>query len=200
MQIRLPDTQQRINAKQDSIHPVAPRAESLSVLDEELIKVANLFGGEEAVAVVRSLKKIGEATDEIIANDLKAEKEVRLNNVRKILYKLYDHGLVSCTRVRDEKTGWFIFYWRLQPDQLDAFIRSRKKRALDKLKQRLDFERDHTFFTCKTDLDVRVTFEEAMESSFKCGKCGNQLASSENSELVSVLEARVERLEAELSR
>jgi len=172
----------------------------LSVLDEELIKVANLFGGEEAVAVVKSLKKIGEATDEIIANDLKTEKEIRLNSVRKILYKLYDHGLVSCTRVRDEKTGWFIFYWRLQPDQLDAFIRSRKKRALDKLKTRLDFERDHTFFICKTDLDVRVTFEEAMESSFKCGKCGNQLESSENSDMVSVLESRIERLEAELSR
>jgi transcription initiation factor TFIIE subunit alpha len=170
------------------------------VLDEELIKVANLFGGEEAVAVVKSLKKIGEATDEIIANDLKTEKEIRLNSVRKILYKLYDHGLVSCTRVRDEKTGWFIFYWRLQPDQLDAFIRSRKKRALDKLKTRLDFERDHTFFICRTDLDVRVTFEEAMESSFKCGKCGNQLESSENSDMVSVLESRIERLEAELSR
>jgi transcription initiation factor TFIIE subunit alpha len=168
----------------------------LSVLDEELIKIANLFGGEEAVTVVRSLKKLGEGTDEIIANDC----GIRLNTVRKVLYKLYDHGLVSCTRVRDEKTGWFIFYWRLQPDQLDAFIRSRKKRALDKLKQRLDFERNHSFFTCQTDPDIRVTFEEAMETSFKCGKCGSQLDSSENAELISGLESRIQKLEAELSR
>jgi transcription initiation factor TFIIE subunit alpha len=169
---------------------------ALSVLDEELIKIANLFGGEEAVTVVKSLKKLGEGTDELIANDC----AIRLNTVRKVLYKLYDHGLVSCTRVRDEKTGWFIFYWRLQPDQLDAFIRSRKKRALDKLKQRLDFERDHSFFVCKTDSEIRVTFEEAMESSFKCAKCGNQLDSSENAELIVVLESKIERLEAELSR
>jgi transcription initiation factor TFIIE subunit alpha len=166
------------------------------VLDEELIKIASLFGGEEAVTVVKSLKKLGEGTDEIIANDC----AIRLNTVRKVLYKLYDHGLVSCTRVRDEKTGWFIFYWRLQPDQLDAFIRSRKKRTLDKLKQRLDFERNHTFFVCKTDIEVRVTFEEAMESSFKCGKCGNQLDSSENADMVSILESKIEKLEAELSR
>ena len=166
------------------------------MLDEELIKIANLFGGEEAVTIVKSLKKLGEGTDEIIANDC----TIRLNTVRKVLYKLYDHGLVSCTRVRDEKTGWFIFYWRLQPDQLDAFIRSRKKRALDKLKQRLDFERDHTFFVCKTDVEVRVTFEEAMESSFKCGKCGDQLDSSENADMVSILESKIEKLEAELSR
>ena len=168
----------------------------MSVLDEELIKIANLFGGEEAVTVVKSLKKIGEATDEIIANDC----GIRLNTVRKVLYKLYDHGLVSCTRVRDEKTGWFIFYWRLQPDQLDAFIRSRKKRALDKLKQRLDFEKNHSFFICKTDPDVRVTFEEAMETSFKCGKCGNQLDSTDNAGLITGVEARVQKLEAELSR
>ncbi len=168
----------------------------MSVLDEELIKIANLFGGEEAVTIVKSLKKLGEGTDEIIANDC----AIRLNTVRKVLYKLYDHGLVSCTRVRDEKTGWFIFYWRLQPDQLDAFIRSRKKRTLDKLKQRLDFERNHTFFVCKTDVEVRVTFEEAMESSFKCGKCGNQLDSSENAAMVSILETKIEKLEAELSR
>ena len=173
---------------------------ALSVLDEELIKIANLFGGEEAVTVVKSLKKLGEATDDMIANDCKAEKEVRLNSVRKILYKLYDHGLVSCTRVRDEKTGWFIFYWRLQPDQLDAFIRSRKKRILDKLKMRLDYERNHTFFVCKTDPDVRVTFEDAMETSFKCAKCGKQLESSENGGMISVLGTRIERIEAELSR
>ena len=168
----------------------------MSVLDEELIKIANLFGGEEAVTVVKSLRKLGEATDEIIANDC----GIRLNTVRKVLYKLYDHGLVSCTRVRDEKTGWFIFYWRLQPDQLDAFIRSRKKRALDKLKQRLDFEKNHSFFICKTDPEVRVTFEEAMETSFKCGKCGKQLDSSDNTELISGVEARIQKLEAELSR
>jgi transcription initiation factor TFIIE subunit alpha len=174
----------------------------LSVLDEELVKVANLFGGEEAVTVVESLKAIGEGTDETITNDCKTRfnKEIRLNTVRKILYKLYDHGLVSCTRVRDEKTGWFIFYWRLQPDQLDAFIRSRKKRALDKLKTRLQFEREHSFFTCKTDPDVRVTFEEAMESSFACAKCGNQLQSSDNSDMIMVLEDKIGQLEAELSR
>jgi transcription initiation factor TFIIE subunit alpha len=175
---------------------------SLSVLDEELIKVANLFGSEEAVTVVKSLKAMGEGTDETITNDCKTRfnKEIRLNTVRKILYKLYDHGLVSCTRVRDEKTGWFIFYWRLQPDQIDAFIRSRKKRALDKLKQRLDYERNHSFFICKTDSSIRVTFEEAMEGSFKCQKCGSQLQSVENGDMITVLEGKIDRLEAELSR
>jgi transcription initiation factor TFIIE subunit alpha len=168
----------------------------MAVLDEELMKVARLFGGDEAVTVVNILKKESEATDEMLAN----ESTVRLNTVRKILYKLYDHGLVSCTRVRDEKTGWFIFYWKLQMDQLDAFIRSRKRRVLEKLKHKRDYETNHSFFICKKCGDVRVTFEEAMESSFRCSKCGGQLESSENAPVVEFLEKRIKQIEVELKQ
>jgi transcription initiation factor TFIIE subunit alpha len=168
----------------------------MAVLDEELMKVARLFGGDDSVTVVNILKKKSEATDEMLAN----ESTVRLNTVRKILYKLYDHGLVSCTRVRDEKTGWFIFYWKLQMDQLDAFIRSRKRRVLEKLKHKLDYETNHSFFICKKCGDVRVTFEEAMESSFRCSKCGGQLESSENAPVVEFLEKRIKQIEDELKQ
>ena len=172
------------------------KGSDMAVLDEELMKVARLFGGDEAVTVVNILKNKSEATDEMLAN----ESTVRLNTVRKILYKLYDHGLVSCTRVRDEKTGWFIFYWKLQMDQLDAFIRSRKRRVLEKLKHKFDYETNHSFFVCKKCGDVRVTFEEAMESSFRCSKCGGQLESSENAPVVEFLEKRIKQIEAELKQ
>jgi transcription initiation factor TFIIE subunit alpha len=168
----------------------------MAVLDEELMKVARLFGGDDSVTVVNILKKKSEATDEMLAN----ESTVRLNTVRKILYKLYDHGLVSCTRVRDEKTGWFIFYWKLQLDQLDAFIRSRKRRVLEKLRHKLDYETNHSFFICKKCGDVRVTFEEAMESSFRCSKCGGQLESSDNAAVVEFLEKRIKQIEDELKQ
>jgi transcription initiation factor TFIIE subunit alpha len=168
----------------------------MAVLDEELMKVARLFGGDDALTVVNILKKKSEATDETLAN----ESTVRLNTVRKILYKLYDHGLVSCTRVRDEKTGWFIFYWKLQTDQLDAFIRSRKRRVLEKLKHKLDYETNHSFFVCKKCGDVRVTFEEAMESSFRCSKCGGQLESSDNAPVVEFLDKRIKQIENELKQ
>jgi transcription initiation factor TFIIE subunit alpha len=168
----------------------------MAVLDEELMKVAALFGGDEAVTVVNILKNKSEATDEMLAN----ESTVRLNTVRKILYKLYDHGLVSCTRVRDEKTGWFIFYWKLQTDQLDAFIRSRKRRVLEKLRHKLAYETNHSFFVCKKCGDVRVTFEEAMESSFRCSKCGGQLENSDNAPVVEFLEKRIKQIEDELKQ
>ncbi len=167
----------------------------LAFMDEELLKVARFFGGDDAVRVVEVLGKLKEASDDMIA----AEISTRLNTVRKILYKLYDHALVSCTRVRNEQTGWYTFFWRLQPDQVDAFIRSRKRRTLEKLKSRLEHERSHSFFICEKCPDVRLTFEEAMETAFRCSKCGGHLTGVDNSKIVEKLSDLIKKLEDELS-
>jgi transcription initiation factor TFIIE subunit alpha len=163
-------------------------------MDEELIKVARFFGGDDAVKVVEVLQRMKEVTDEIIT----AETGIRLNTIRKILYKLYDHALVSSTRVRNETTGWYTFYWRLQPDQLDAFIRSRKRRTLEKLKSRMEHERSHSFFICEKCSDVRLTFEEGMETAFRCPKCGGHLTGVENSKIIEKLSDLIKKLEDEL--
>ena len=162
---------------------------------DDLARLASFFGGEEAINVVKALAAAGVTTDDVIAN----QANVRLNTARKILYKLYDHALVTCTRSRDENTGWFIYHWKLQPDQLDAFVRSRKKKALEKIRTRLEFERGHSFFMCKGCLTVRVTFEEAMESAFRCSGCGGQMISDDNGRIVQVLEDSARKLESELS-
>ena len=80
--------------------------------DATLLKVAEALGEEDAVKLIDILKNSDEITDDEIAT----KTGIRLNSVRKILYKLYDHSLVSLRRTRDPKTGWFIFHWRLQPD------------------------------------------------------------------------------------
>lgn len=167
----------------------------MSFLEEELMKVVERVGGEDAVKIVETLKRLGEATDETIAN----ESEVKLNDVRKILYKLYDNTLVSSTRVRDMKTGWFLYYWQIQLDQLDAFIRSRKRRVLDRLKNRLKYEESHEFFKCEKCLSVRITFEEALDSAFKCTECGGTLVAVNKSRNVEFLKKRIKLVEDELN-
>ena len=68
--------------------------------DKTLNKVAEVFGNEEAIKVMNVLKGVDEITDDEIAN----KTGIRLNWVRKILYKLYDHSLVALRRSRDENT------------------------------------------------------------------------------------------------
>lgn len=166
----------------------------MTVVDDQLLEVAKFFGGEDGIKIIQALEKLGEATDEAIA----AESGVKLNIVRKFLYKMYSHGLISGIRARDEKKGWLIFYWRIQKDQLNAFIRNRKRKALEKLKKRLEYEKLHEFFVCEKCNNVRVSFEEAMESAFKCLNCGEPLKSFNNSKIIEFLTKKVKQLEEEL--
>jgi transcription initiation factor TFIIE subunit alpha len=162
--------------------------------DETLNKVAQVFGSDDAVKVIDILREVEEITDDEIAN----KTGIRLNFVRKILYKLYDHSLVALRRSRDESTGWFIFHWRLQPDQLEGFIQNQKRRILDKLEMRLRYEKNHDFYYCYTPGCKCIPFEEAMELVFKCPTCNKPLMHYDNGKLVEALDTRIERLRKEL--
>jgi transcription initiation factor TFIIE subunit alpha len=167
----------------------------LAFVDEKTLqRVAEAFGGEEAVQIVKVLKETGETTDDEIA----AKTEIRLNTVRKILYKLYDHSLVGLRRSRDKNTGWFIFHWRLQLDQLEGFILNQKRRVLEKLKARLRYEQAHDFYYCFTEGCKRVPFEDAMELVFRCPTCSKLLMHFDNTELKETLTLQVEQLRKEL--
>jgi transcription initiation factor TFIIE subunit alpha len=162
--------------------------------DATLLKVAEALGEEDAVKLIDILKNSEETTDDEIAN----KTGIRLNSVRKILYKLYDHSLVSLRRTRDPKTGWFIFHWRLQPDQLEGFILSQKRRVLEKLNVRLEYEKNHDFYYCQTAGCKRVPFEEAVELVFRCSTCGKPLMHYDNEKILDALGKKVDILRKEL--
>ena len=167
----------------------------LSFIDDETImKVAGLLG-EEAVKIIEILKGVEETTDEEIA----AKTTIRLNDVRRILYKLYEHSLISLRQTRDKNTGWFIFHWRLQPDQFEGFILNQKRRVLEKLEARLEYEKNHDFYYCYTPGCRRIPFEEAVELVFRCPTCNKPLGHFENGLIIKALTEKVEQLRKELS-
>ena len=157
------------------------------------MKVMSLFG-EEAKYVVEILKNVKEITDDEIA----AKTEIRLNNVRKILYKLYDHSLVGLRRTRDKNTGWFVFHWRFQPDQIEGFILNKKRRILEKLEARLNYEKNNDFYSCSTSGCRRIPFGEAMESFFRCPTCDKPMMHIDNNQIIEELEKKIEDLKREL--
>lgn len=162
--------------------------------DKTLIKVADALGKEDAVKVIFILKDASEITDDEIAN----KTGIRLNFVRKILYKLYDHSLVSLRRSRDQDTGWFIFHWRLQPDQLEGFITNQKRHVMQKLDSRLSYEKNHDFYFCGTPGCRRLPFEDAIELLFRCPSCGKPMMHYDNGKFVKILSEKVDQLRKEL--
>ena len=161
---------------------------------DTLMKVAEVLGGEEATKIVEVLSTVDEVTDEEIVENT----EIKLNTVRKMLYRLYDHSIVALRRTRDKNTGWFIFHWRLQPDQVDGFLTNQKKRILEKLETRLNYEKNHDFYFCFAPGCSRIPFEDATEYVFRCPKCDRPLMHFENRRIVEFLSKKVEQLRSEL--
>jgi transcription initiation factor TFIIE subunit alpha len=157
--------------------------------DETLKKVSALFG-EDAVRVVEVLKGV----DEIVDIEIADKTQIRLNMVRKALYRLYDHSLVALRQSRDKETGWFIFNWRLQPDQLESFIVNQKRRILEKLEPRLEYEKSHEFYKCQTLGCKRFPFAEAFELLFKCPVCNKPMMHINNQGIVEILTRKIEEI------
>ena len=163
--------------------------------DKETLRSVVALFGEDAVRVAEVLESVAEITDIQITD----QTEIRLNTVRKTLYRLYDHSLVGLRRSRDKETGWFVFHWRLQPDQLEGFIFNQKRRVLEKLETRLRYEKNHEFYSCKTPGCKRFPFEEAFELLFKCPVCNRSMVHVNNSHIIETLTRKISQIKKELS-
>lgn len=166
---------------------------SLRVDNELLLNIIKILVGDEAVTIVSMLGNKPEATDEEIATKL----EIKLNIVRKILYKLYDYHLAIFRRIRDKHTGWFVYFWKLNPERISDLINSKKKLVLQILKERLVYEKEHVFYQCHNGCP-RFTFEEAIEVSFNCPKCSTSLENISNESIIEILEINVDILKDDL--
>jgi transcription initiation factor TFIIE subunit alpha len=166
-----------------------------SVSDETLDQIAFILGGEEGVVIINAVKGVEEITVEEIAE----ETGIQINEVRKILYRFYNHSLVTSRRFRDKETGWFIFQWRLQPKLIEAFVSGMKQKILRKLEGRLEYELGHEFYHCGNDSCPRITFEEAMDTVFNCPYCQEPVKPKGNDSYVEFLEGKIEEIRGELA-
>jgi len=100
-----------------------------------------------------------------------AEKSgIYVNTVRKLLYKLYEHKIVSYSRKREKTRGWYIYSWRLHLKKLLLRVMKLKQEELIKLKSSLIPETSNQFFYCK-NCDLKIDFAVAMENNFACPSC-----------------------------
>ena len=159
------------------------------VFKEILIRIAGEHGYQVASALVGN-----EMTDEELAK----RTGIRLNLVRKILYDLYDNRVVGYRRIRDENSGWYIYYWRIEPERALEFFDNNKRLLLQKLQERLEQERNVMFFGCVNGCS-KLSFELAAENDFKCPRCGEQLKFFDNSNIIIALERQVESLRQHLA-
>ena len=157
---------------------------SKRVIEETVEKTT----GKEVVPLVNALKNKKDVSEFKLASELKKD----INETRNMLYKLYNLNLVSSTRRKDKKKGWYTYYWTLNSSSMRYLAKKSKESYLSKLEQRLEKEKGMDFYSCSNGC-VRLEFEAATELNFKCGECGSLLNHKDNSKIIKELEKEIKQ-------
>ena len=161
---------------------------------ETLTNIARVLGGEDGVKIIAVLSE----KENITVEELAEITDIQINDVRKLLYRFYNHSLVTNRRFRDKETGWFIFQWSLQPELVEAYVHSIKQKILRKLETRLEYELTHEFYHCGDSNCPNTTFEVAMETVFHCPYCNEPLHRVDNNPVIDELERKIAEIKEEL--
>ena len=162
--------------------------------EDPFVKISAMIGGDEYLKVARSLLKTQDSTNE----DIASSTGLRINMVRKVLYDLFGKGLITGIRVKDDRKGWFVYKWRSRDDQVENFIEIQKKKVLDRLQQRLDYENASDFYHCGNHDCSRVTFEDALDLFFKCPSCGKVLNLKKNDKIRKLFLKKIDIMKKDL--
>ena len=91
------------------------------------------IAGKQATEIVKLLIGKKDVNEFLIAKKLK----LTINQTRNILYKLSDSGLVSFTRKKDKRKGWYIYFWTLNSLKSLELLEKRLSESLGHLTNKL---------------------------------------------------------------
>lgn len=132
-------------------------------------------------------------------NEFLITKKMKLtiNQTRNILYKLSDSGLVSFTRKKDKRKGWYIYFWTLDTGKSLELLDKKILAEIENLENQLKNRKTRRFYFCET-CNVEVGEETALLNNFICHECGQVYRLMENDKIVIDLGDKIAKLRKDL--
>jgi len=151
--------------------------------------VVGEIAGKQAVEIVNLLAGKKNVNEFLIAKKLK----LTINQTRNILYKLSANNLVSFTRKKDKKKGWYIYFWTLNMGKSLELLRKIINREIDNARNQLKSRRTKRFYVCRS-CNIEVSEETALLNDFECKECGQVYELSESEKVISEISSKLKRL------
>ncbi len=158
--------------------------------EEAIVILAKKIHGQLAGKIAEILRKRGEVTDDELAEQL----GVNINTVRKILNQMFESRLVKYRRARDEKIGWYKYFWRLTDEPAHQLLEDRKRKTIRILERRLRQEEATEYFYCPK-CGRKYTLDEADMYGYMCPHCEEVLEPYDNEKDILILRKTIERLQ-----
>lgn len=161
----------------------------IKLLNEILSNVV----GRQASDIVNLLVGKKNVNEFIIAKKLK----LTINQVRNILYKLSDAGLISFTRKKDKRKGWYTYFWTLNVEKSLELLEGNVQKELDSLKNQLRNRETRRFYFCNT-CKTEVNEETALLNNFTCSECGEVYSLQTDKKINTDLALKIKKLETSI--
>ena len=147
------------------------QAGRLKQIEEEALReIVSKVAGKSAAELVPILKDKGHVDEFKIAGKAK----ITINELRNILYKLHHHDLVSSIRKKDNKKGWFIYFWSLNVERAIRSLIREYSKEFESQTSLLDSRTKKNYYICPKG-HTELSEESSLEQNFECIECGELL-------------------------
>jgi transcription factor E len=120
-----------------------------------------------------------------------------INQVRNILYKLSDESLVSFSRKKDKKKGWYTYFWTVDFEKAMVLLKQVIENRIYQLEHKLNSRNSKQFYVC-TICKSEIAEENALLQDFTCPECGEIYELKDSSETIAELQKAIEKLSEKL--
>src|SRR6056297_1715935 len=109
-------------------------------LKEVVVYIVGL-PGQELALLLHSKKHVNEF-------NIAKKMDLTINQVRNFLYKIADYGLVSSERKKDNKKGWYTYFWKLDVVKSLNFLNKKISNKIEQTKGLIHSRETKKFYVC----------------------------------------------------
>jgi transcription initiation factor TFIIE subunit alpha len=159
------------------------------VLDR-LLDIAYEIVGDEAGQVIEFLYHNPGASEFDVSENI----GFTVSQVRSILYELKAKNLIDYDRKKDKEKGWYLYYWKVIPQNFETVYMNEKKTKLAQFKERLETEETSIYYICP-NFCKRLSFDDSLEHNFTCPVCGSLMNEENKSRKIEMLKRNIKEHE-----
>jgi len=163
-------------------------------MSESLIKEAFVIVvGKQSGEIIDFLESKKYVNEFIIAKKM----NITINQARNILYRLSDNGLVSSTRKKDKRKGWYTYFWKIENLKSLDFLKDVLVKKIEQINNQIKSRETKNFYFCER-CNVEFNEENALLYDFTCNECGGLFSMKDNSKVLNEFNREVDKLKKKL--
>ena len=116
-----------------------------------------------------------------------------INQVRNMFYKLSNFGLVSFSRKKDKRKGWYTYFWTLDISKSLEHLRNNLDAETEKLRAEME-RRKHERFYYSPNVDIEYSEEDALQHDFIDPESGEVLQLKDNGEAIARIGKDIDKI------